>query len=364
MNQKVIQGKSAYKELDDFFIKKNAKCILVVCGKSMDTMEIGNYFSLLEKRMDIRVVYFRDFTPNPKEESVLAGIEVYRNNACEAIVAVGGGSAIDVAKVIKIYSGRFKVNDKIPFLAVPTTAGTGSEATKFAVIYCGGEKKSIVDDECIPEIVFLEPSFLKTLSLYQRKATMMDALCHAVEAYWSINSTNESKEYSEQAIKLIVQNSQMYLNNNVEGNQAMLLAAHLAGKAINIAKTTAGHAMSYKITTLYNISHGHAVALCVSEIWQYMLMHTEECIDPRGKVFLKQVFGDLDKILGGLEEKNGAIVFKEFLESLELETPTLKNLDQLDTLAKSVNLERLANNPIQLSTETIRELYSKIFNIV
>ena len=117
----------------------------------------------------------------------------------------------------------------------------------------------------------MDASALKTLPIYQKKSTMMDALCHSIESYWSVNSTEESNKYSKQAIQTILENKDAYLANKDLGNANMLKAAYLAGKAINITQTTAGHAMSYKLTSLYGIAHGHAVAICISKLWEYML---------------------------------------------------------------------------------------------
>lgn len=110
---------------------------------------------------------------------------------------------------------------------------------------------------------FLTPGALKTLPAYQRKSTMLDALCHAVESFWSVHATAESKAYSRDALKMIRRYAEDYLANCDEGNAGMLLAANTAGKAINLTQTTAGHAMCYKLTSLYGLAHGHAAALCV-----------------------------------------------------------------------------------------------------
>ena len=185
------------------------------------------------------------FQPNPLYENVLSGLECYRKNSCNAIIAVGGGSAMDVAKCIKLYSNmqgdgedgsylKQKIlPNEIPFLAIPTTSGTGSEATRFAVIYFNGVKQSVSDYSCIPGTVLLDAGMLKTLPQYQKKSTMLDALCHAIESFWSVNSTRESKNYSREAIEIVIKNLDAYLENKEEGNAEMLIAANTAGKAIN-----------------------------------------------------------------------------------------------------------------------------------
>ena len=269
--QQILTASADYVELDEYFVQSGAKSILLVCDSAFGFLRIKDYFETLEARKGIRVVKFSDFQPNPLYESVVKGVEIFHENKCGLIAAVGGGSAIDVAKCIKLYSNMDSsenylkqqiVPNDVPLFAVPTTAGTGSEATRYAVIYYNGAKQSVTDYSCIPSTVLFDASALKTLPMYQKKATMMDALCHAIESFWSVNSNEESMGYSQQAIEMIVANKASYLANEDAGNENMLKAANIAGKAINITQTTAGHAMCYKLTSLYGIAHGHAAAPC------------------------------------------------------------------------------------------------------
>lgn len=230
----------------------------------------------------------------------------------------------------------------IPLLAVPTTAGTGSEATRYAVIYFEGEKQSVSHESCIPSAVLMDPSALRTLPEYQKKATMLDALCHAVESFWSIHSDEQSKAYARAAISRILENKDAYLANEEAGNSEMLQAAHLAGKAINITQTTAGHAMCYKITSLYGIAHGHAAALCVKALWPYMLEHPDQCTDPRGAQYLQTVFCELARAFGCDTPDQAMRKFQMLVEQLSLPVPQASG-QELALLASSVNPVRLKN---------------------
>ena len=156
-------------------------------------------------------------------------------------------------------------------IAIPTTSGTGSESTSIAVIYYNGKKLSIDHGSLLPQITILDYNFLITLSDYQKKSTMLDSLCQAIESYWSIGATNDSKKYSKQCISLILKNYKDYIENKYGSYKEIIEASNYSGKAINISKTTAAHAMSYKITTMYNISHGHSVALCIIPIWKLLM---------------------------------------------------------------------------------------------
>lgn len=364
--QQIIEAGNQYKQLDDYLLGK--KKILLVCGKSIESLEIGKYFDGLEERTRIKIVKFSNFKPNPLYESVVEGVKVYKEEQCDCIVAVGGGSAMDVAKCIKLYANMDKgqnylkqkiVPNDILFIAVPTTAGTGSEATRFAVIYYNGKKQSVSDNSCIPSAVVVDPSVLETLPEYQKKSTMMDALCHATESFWSVNSTEESQKYSTEAIKLVLQNKDGYLANTKKGNAGMLKAANTAGKAINITQTTAGHAMCYKLTGLYGIAHGYAAALCVSKLYPYMLENVDKCIDPRGGEYLKETFKRLAKAYGCDRAMDAANKFNEILKGLNLEVPIPKKEDY-EILKNSVNPIRLKNNPVGLDIDTIDSLYHQI----
>lgn len=280
------------------------------------------------------------------------------------IAAVGGGSAMDVAKCIKLYAGR-EMPEKylhMEFLAVPTTAGTGSEATRFAVIYKDGEKQSVTDENCIPTAVYMDAALLKTLPAYQKKSAMMDALCHAVEAYWSVHSTEESRRYSEDAIRMILENLEAYMGGEYAAGVHMLKAANIAGKAINIAQTTAGHAMCYKLTGLYGLAHGHAAALCVAKLWPYMLEHISQCTDSRGAEYLNTVFRGLAEAMGAEDEKSAAGQFQKLLDDLGLEAPVPEREEDFELLRKTVNPGRLKNHPICLEEPDIDRLYHEILS--
>lgn len=350
----------SYEELDRYLGEK----VLLVCDSSIGYLKINDYFNGKEN-----IVRFSDFVPNPLYESVVKGVELFHKENCDTIVAVGGGSAMDVAKCIKLYSNmngeenylkqKIVPND-VPLIAVPTTAGTGSEATRYAVIYYEGEKQSVADYSCIPSIVLFDTSVLETLPLYQKKATLMDAMCHSIESFWSVNSTDESKEYSKEAISLIVNNYKDYLAGDNSKNELMLKASHIAGKAINITQTTAGHAMSYKLTSLFKIAHGHAAALCIKGIWPFMVKHTGGCIDLRGEEYLKNTFAEIADAMGCSCVEEAIDMFRNMVDELELNVPDNVTDKDYEVLKNSVNPVRLKNNPVALSVEDIDVIYHSI----
>ena len=371
MQQIVISATSNYSPLNRWILQNNCKNILLIADNSWQYQKkLATYMKGIENN-GTKIVIYSDFESNPIYESVVKGVHLFNQTNCDAIMAVGGGSAIDVAKCIKLYSNmdhsknylfqEIKPNN-IPFLAIPTTAGTGSEATRYAVIYYQGEKQSITSDSCIPQTVLLDSNSLYSLPQYQRKVTMMDAFCHAIESFWSINSTEQSRQYSQQAMNEILQNMDGYLNNNPQSNEGMLLAAHKAGKAINITQTTAGHAMCYKITSLFGIAHGHAAILCNRVLFPWMCQNTHLCIDSRGEDFLKDILQKIAQNMGCNTYKDATDKIQNLFIGLELSIPKCSE-EQLKILVDSVNPIRLKNFPIKLDKNTIENLYKQIVRI-
>ena len=373
--QILLAADENYTELDRYLQSHGRKHILLVCGSSIRFQRLDPYFKGLEERLGIRVTRFSDYRPNPVYESVVKGVELFNREGCDQIIAVGGGSGMDVAKCIKLfarmnpdelYLKQPPQENDIPLLAVPTTAGTGSEATRFAVIYYQGEKQSVAHESIIPSAVLLDPATLDNLPLYQRKATMLDALCHATESFWSVNAAPESQQFSRDAIREILEAKDAYLANDPAGNKAMLHAAFTAGRAINLTQTTAGHAMCYKITSLFGISHGHAAALCVKALWPFMLGHPDQCIDVRGEAYLRDMFAQLAIAYGEEEAAAAAEKFAQLVEALSLPAPGADGgvtAEQIEVLTHSVNPVRLKNNPVALQEEQIRDLYRQILQV-
>ena len=323
-------------------------------------------------------VKFSDFTPNPLYEQVCNGIELLKSSHCDTILAVGGGSAIDVAKCIKLavlakegnaaiipplVSQRLAIDGtKIPFIAIPTTAGTGSESTHNAVMYYEGAKQTVTNDGVLPDYAILEPSVLKTLPLYQKKCTMMDALCQGIESWWSVNSTEDSYEYSRKTVELIMANWRKYIfENDYEAAAQIMLAANYGGRAINVTQTTAAHAFSYKITSLYKLPHGHAVAVCLPVIWEYMLSNMDKCIDVRGEEYLAAIFNQISNAMGSETPQMAIQEFRCLMNEMELANPVSDSkVEDLKVLSSSVNPVRLKNNPVKIEKPSIISTYEII----
>ena len=382
-NQIVLGKKNLKEELKSFFQEHSFRRIFLVAGSSFSKLPIGEELQEFFSELYIAFYHFSDFRANPRLEEVEEGIKAFSAFRGDSILAVGGGSALDTAKCIKLFTGlskdrpyleqEYREND-IPLLVHPTTAGTGSESTPFAVIYQDGEKCSVEHESIYPKYRIEDSRSLRSLSLYQKKATLLDALSHAMEAIWSKYSNEDSRAYGQKAISLILMNYKAYLSLEnekdaknlggavaLEGPSEQVLedvaeAANLAGKAIAVTKTTAGHALSYKLGSIYQLPHGLATAMVNRALYPFMCREKSRMTDPENLLFLAKCFS-------AETEEEGAKRYLEILEDLEILPNLSVKEGDLENLVAAVNPERLSNHPIALREEDIGLLYKEILGI-
>ncbi len=327
--------------------------VLIVCSKR-ESLRIKKIFP------EDKMTYFHGFSPNPKYEEIMEGVKLLEQKRAQTIVAVGGGSAIDVAKCIKLFLHTSKedfleqhfLENEIRLIAVPTTAGTGSESTAIAVMYYQGEKYSVAHPSILPAIAILDAGLLDTLPDYHKKSALADAYCQAMESYWSRGANAESRFYAARCILLIREYAEGYLKFNSNADK-ILEAANFSGKAIHISRTTAAHAMSYKLTTLYGISHGHAVAMCMTECFKKLYEASQN--EPELKLLLQ----NLSQIMGCERIGEAVMEFEQFYQSLKLPDVEIRE-EELEYLVSAVNIQRLGNHPVALSRDDLFSMYHNL----
>lgn len=352
-----------YSKIEEVFKKIGIKKILLVCGRSFEKTRLREYLSAISKNGCAEFVRFSEYRVNPDITSVFKAKEVFIDNGCQGILAVGGGSAIDLSKCLRLSLSEAREGTRlspVPFFAVPTIAGSGSEVTGFAVIYSKDEKLSVAHNICIPDVVFYDSRLLETLPLAQRISSYTDALCHCIESLWSVNSTAASILFAESALKLLLEYREPYLLNQPLGNQKLQTAAKNAGKAINISKTTAAHAMSYRLTKLYGVPHGISAGLCLEQVWKHIILNKKQCCDVRGEKHLDMVLSLIDKCFGCQRHEESLELYRQILKSFSLPKIKAKSADDRLLLANSVNAERLKNSPVPISKAQLKEMYEKI----
>lgn len=344
-------------------LDKNAR-VFVVAGRAYRD-------SALRRTVEgmFECTLFEGYSPNPKYEEIKAGIGLFASSQCNCILAVGGGSAMDVAKAIRLHADAKAEEDllerktsesvrAIPLIAVPTTAGTGAESTRFSIFYRNGTKISLDDPACLPDVALLWEGWLESLPQGQKVSTMLDALCQGIESAWSVRSDEASEVLALLAVQKIAAAEEAYLcaPYDKEIAREVMEASSLAGQAIDRTKTTAAHAMCYRLTSDYGVPHGKAVALTLPHIWSVML-GKEETNDPRGIEYVRGQFLKIARAYGA-EDAQGAIAkFSENLVRYGVVAPKIFPQD-LPSLVKAVNISRLSNNPIPLSEQDLEKIYS------
>jgi alcohol dehydrogenase len=359
-------------DIKKFINDKSFKKIFVVCGKkSFVTSGAELLFKELLNNKESKLFY--KSSELPVLEELIKIINDIKSFKPDLILAVGGGAVIDYAKIANIIDVRddlakLIINYSYPFkkkytklAVIPTTAGSGAEVTSNAVIYVDGIKHSFESELLIPDNFFLIPEFLITAPNKIKASAGFDAIAQALESLVSKKSNNQSVEYASKSLKISVNSYISFLNNpNLKNASEMSVASNLAGKAISISKTTAPHAASYPFTSLFNVSHGHAVGLFFENFFKFNfdnLNKSETSFDLKKRFDL--IFNLLD--VKNINDFNSKI--KLIKKKAKLEDNLIKlniNIKQSsERIIKGINLLRLGNNPVKIEKNDIIKIISK-----
>ena len=264
---------NSIEDIEKFINEKNFKKIFLLCGKKSF---VNSGAELLFKDISSfkKIKLFYKNSELPILDELIEIIKDIRNFGPDLILAIGGGTIMDYAKIANVVDIRPDLaklieNYSYPFkkkyshlTVIPTTAGSGAEVTSNAVIYVNGIKHSFESDLLIPDNFFLIPEFLISAPRKIKASAGFDAIAQALESLVSKKSNDQSVDYAVKSLKISTNSYINFLNDpNLKNATEMSIAANLAGKAISISKTTAPHATSYPFTSLFDISHGHAVGL-------------------------------------------------------------------------------------------------------
>lgn len=325
---------------------------------------------------NLHMTRFCGFQPNPKLVDIQRGVELFRADPPELVIAIGGGTAIDLGKLISFIGNQNETPcdivtgekigsiDALPMIAIPTTAGTGSEATHFAVAYIGTDKYSVAHPSMIPAHAVVDPCLTHSLPASITAATGLDAFCQAIESIWAVGATNESIEYASAAIDYSYNNLLTSVKAPTpESRLAMCRASHLAGKAINITKTTAPHALSYILTSKYNLPHGFAVAMTLAKFLDFNAgLDANDCVDGRGHAHVRNRILQIVNLLGASSIAEACRLIDSLAVSVGCPASFaglgITQRDQLDEIAASVNVQRMSNNPRIIDHPTLVQLLS------
>ncbi|MBQ8444090.1 MAG: iron-containing alcohol dehydrogenase [Clostridia bacterium] len=356
---------------------KNISRVLLVTDGGIRKLNLTSPLEETLKENNIEVFVYDKTVPNPTTDNVAQALEMYKSNSAQALIAFGGGSAMDCAKAtgarvarpkkpLSKMKGVLKVGRKIPTLiAVPTTAGTGSETTLAAVITDSDtrHKYAINDFPLIPRYALLDASLTLGLPKHITSTTGMDALTHAIEAYIGRSSTKSTRKYSLEAVKALFENILEVYNNpqNIEAREQMLHASYKAGLAFTKSYVGYVHAVAHSLGGKYNVAHGLANAI----ILPYVL-----------KKYGRKIYKKLWKmgVYAGLFEKAtpkevGAKIFIEHIEQLNKQMNIQSSINEIQeedipSLAKTAEKEAnpLYPVPVLWTSKELEQIYREVKN--
>lgn len=349
--QKVIRGRDSLNKLQSLAEKLGIRKPLII-GQDPLTA------TLMKKNPQfLTCPVFSDYHPNPDMKDSAAGTYIYKNETCDGLISIGGGSSIDTAKAIKarlmaedendVIHNHLTIQAQCPHIAIPGTAGTGSEATQIAVVYVDGVKVSLNHPELRPDGVILDAALLDSLPDYHKKSCALDALAQGIESYWSKASNEDSKVHAYLAIIGVLDNLKGYISGDPHAAEEMLDASYQSGKAIQITRTTAAHAMSYMLTKKLGLAHGHACMITLPALWE-MMQERPEMQDVLKDISTKMRLGDMKLV---------PRMLKGIMYDLDMKIPQPPDNQVLNELVDSVNTERLNNHPVALTKDEIRQIY-------
>ena len=364
---------STINDLEKLIIQKKFEKIFILCGKK--SYFLSGAHKVFKKILNKKTTkfYFKN-SSIPEIDELKRIIISLKKFSPDLIIAVGGGSVIDYAKIAnsidieknlekKIINNLCNLKHKLAkLIAVPTTAGSGAEVTNSAVIYIKKIKYSVESKLIKPDYFFLVPKFVMGTSKKIKSSAGFDSIAQAIESLISKKSNSTSVQFAKKSLKISLKYYLDFLSNATkENSSAMCMAANLSGRAINISKTTVPHAISYPFTSYYNISHGHAVSLTLEKFLKFnYINHNKSNCNFNLKKRYEDIFnifkvtdiGDFESFIINLKKK--ANLESDFQK---LKINLNKDFDRI--IMKGVNVLRLKNNPIDLKKSDIKTILLK-----
>ena len=375
----IISGLGSIYELKHLLQQQPYKKLLLVTDAGMIQQQLHLPIIEILETIQLDYVIYSSVQADPPEHIVLDAVQFAKNEKADIVLGFGGGSSLDVAKVIAILahpqqqqtlSDLYGINNakqpRLPLFLVPTTAGTGSEVTPISIVTTGETTKTgIVSPVLFADVAILDATFTQNLPAHITAATGIDAMVHAIEAYTSkIKKNPYADMLAKQALKLLNHNLSLVLadGQNLAARQNMLVGSMLAGQAFANAPVAAVHALAYPLGGHFHISHGHSNALVLIEVLKFNAPHAKQyyaelmcwldpkstgCIDGLCDLFIDHMQNHLDK---------SGLVLK------------LKNLNiaenMLEQLASDAMLQTrlLQNNPRELSQQDALQIYQTIYS--
>ena len=375
----IISGLGSIYELKQLLQQQPYKKLLLVTDAGMIQQQLHLPIIEILETIQLDYVIYSSVQTDPPEHIVLDAVQFAKNEKVDIVLGFGGGSSLDVAKIIAILahpqqqqtlSNLYGINNakqpRLTLFLVPTTAGTGSEVTPISIVTTGKTTKTgIVSPVLFADVAILDATFTQNLPAHITAATGIDAMVHAIEAYTSkIKKNPYADMLAKQALKLLNHNLSLVLadGQNLAARQNMLVGSMLAGQAFANAPVAAVHALAYPLGGHFHISHGHSNALVLIEVLKFNAPHAKQyyaelmcwldpkstgCTDGLCDLFIDHMQNHLDK--------SGLVLKLKDLNVAE---------NMLEQLASDAMLQTrlLQNNPRELSQQDALQIYQAIYS--
>ncbi len=375
---RIISGLGSIQELKQIILENHYRKLLIITDAGMVQHQLHLPIIEILERLNITYSIYSNIQSDPPEHIVLDAAEFAKKEKVDAILGFGGGSSMDVAKIITLLAHpeqkqtiaeMYGVNNakgpKLPLILVPTTAGTGSEVTPISIVTTGETTKTgIVTPHLYADIAILDANFTQGLPAHITAATGIDAMVHAIEAYTSkIKKNFYADMLAKNALRLLNDNLPKVFKDgtDLEARQNMLLGSMLAGQAFANAPVGAVHALAYPLGGHFHLSHGHTNALVLVEVLKFNA--------PYAKHLYAELMQWLDPRSNGSSDGLCDLFIDHMQNHLDQSGLVLKlqdlNLPQqsLETLAKDAMLQTrlLQNNPREMTEQAALEIYEAIY---
>ena len=360
LGERVTPG-TADQHIVDYIASKNFQRVLLVTGqRSFSWFEDKGFIDRLSTLVDTE--RWSNARPNPEFTNLKQGLEVTSGHDPDVIIGVGGGSVLDMAKLLAVLHDRTSADvdavttgpvdlstRKVHLILVPTTAGSGAEATHFSVLYRDDVKYSIAGKGLLPDHIVLDPSLVTGGEPEQLAASGLDALCQCIESIWAKGATSQSQESATEGLRVLARSLVSFVRGDGSVAADIQWASHLGGHAINTSKTTAPHALAYFLTVRLGVPHGVAVASTLG----YFIEHhsaSAELNDSSTENF-NLALEIIREVLGLENGENAVEHFKALFSELGLDGPRTywpQDNDSINKWLRSANPQRLGNHPLPL----------------
>lgn len=371
----VYAGEDATSKLAQVLAAHETKKVALFCDAAIWKLGLAESAVETIKAAGVEVEVTTDLVPEPTYHDVQKNVDWFRANAADLILAIGGGSAMDAAKLVSVLAtDDYAITDllddpslakkQVPTVMMPTTAGTGAEVTPNAIVAVPEKelKVGIVSDAMMADAVILDVAFIKGLPRSVAAATGLDALCHAIECFTSKKANPFSDIFALEALGLILKNIEAACDDKdaVEAKRNMQIASFYAGFAITASGTTAVHALSYPLGGRFHVAHGVSNAILLMPVMHY---NEPDCKELFARAYDRCIAGDAQT----LDEKSAALLARmdEIVKHLDMPANLgelgVENVDLDSLVASGMEVTRLlVNNMREVTPEAARAIYQQI----